>query len=216
VDYKRHYNNLIDKASNRILDGYKERHHIIPKCLGGSDDIINIVELTAREHFVAHLLLVKMYPSNMGLVKAVQMMCCYSENQNRVSNRMYGWVKARFAKAQSVSQSGAGNSQYGTFWISNLNDKVSKKVPKGSSIPVGWVKGRHVWNKLEKERQKKYNSFIKQQKLFNNKKEELREMFNDYKIHGFAYVKTKYDIQIKISAFVLKMKRYFPDEYRRR
>lgn len=48
--------------TNRINDcpvGYSEKHHIIPKCLGGSNDISNIVSLTAREHFICHLLLVK-------------------------------------------------------------------------------------------------------------------------------------------------------------
>ena len=38
----------------------KHKHHIIPKSLGGSDDACNLVSLTAREHFVCHLLLTKM------------------------------------------------------------------------------------------------------------------------------------------------------------
>lgn len=41
-------------------DGYLEQHHIIPECLGGPDTRLNMVYLTAREHFIAHLLLVKM------------------------------------------------------------------------------------------------------------------------------------------------------------
>lgn len=54
------YNNIISRAKARVLDGYGENHHIIPKSLGGSNDKNNLVKLTAREHFICHLLLTKM------------------------------------------------------------------------------------------------------------------------------------------------------------
>jgi 5-methylcytosine-specific restriction endonuclease McrA len=52
--YTNWYNSIIDSARNRILEGYSENHHIIPKSLGGSNDKSNIVALTAREHFICH------------------------------------------------------------------------------------------------------------------------------------------------------------------
>ncbi|MGZ7204812.1 HNH endonuclease signature motif containing protein, partial [Streptococcus pyogenes] len=60
MDYQRHYNSLMDRAKYRNLNCYKELHHIIPRCMGGSDDKDNLVYLTAAEHFVAHQLLLKM------------------------------------------------------------------------------------------------------------------------------------------------------------
>lgn len=54
------YNSIISRAKARVLDGYGETHHIIPRSLGGSDDKTNLVKLTAREHFICHLLLTKM------------------------------------------------------------------------------------------------------------------------------------------------------------
>lgn len=55
------YNRLIDMAKQRVKDDdYYERHHIIPKSMGGADDDDNIVCLTPREHYIAHLLLTKM------------------------------------------------------------------------------------------------------------------------------------------------------------
>lgn len=54
------YHSIIGNAQNRTASGYIEKHHIMPRSLGGSDDITNIVKLTSREHFVCHLLLVKM------------------------------------------------------------------------------------------------------------------------------------------------------------
>lgn len=61
--YYHWYQNLVTKAKNRIFDDtvYQEKHHIIPKCLGGNNLPNNLVSLTLREHYVAHLLLSKMY-----------------------------------------------------------------------------------------------------------------------------------------------------------
>ena len=62
MNYKKHYDLLISKAQKRgKIVGYKEKHHIIPKSLGGSDDKSNIVELTAREHYLAHWLLFRIH-----------------------------------------------------------------------------------------------------------------------------------------------------------
>ena len=59
------YNNLIAKAQHRnFVEGYFECHHIIPKSLGGSNDQSNLVNLTAREHFIAHFLLAKIHGGN--------------------------------------------------------------------------------------------------------------------------------------------------------
>ena len=57
--YKSWYDSIIQKANNRILSGYKEKHHILPRCLGGKDNKENLVELTAKEHFIVHMLLCK-------------------------------------------------------------------------------------------------------------------------------------------------------------
>lgn len=54
------------KAANKLF-GYVEKHHIIPKSMGGSDDKANLVFLTAKEHFIAHMLLVKMVIDNAHL-----------------------------------------------------------------------------------------------------------------------------------------------------
>jgi hypothetical protein len=58
MNYRRQYELLIEKAQLRgSVDGYMERHHIVPRCMGGSNEKENLVELTAREHFLAHRLL---------------------------------------------------------------------------------------------------------------------------------------------------------------
>lgn len=64
--YAKWYFNIINAALARTLDEqiYIEKHHILPKSLGGTNDKDNIVKLTAREHFIAHLLLVRMSPNS--------------------------------------------------------------------------------------------------------------------------------------------------------
>lgn len=58
--YQRWYDELMDRAGRRLIPAcYTERHHIVPKSLGGPDDACNLVTLTYREHFIAHWLLTK-------------------------------------------------------------------------------------------------------------------------------------------------------------
>ena len=61
--YTRIYFSIIDNAKLRKIDSYTESHHILPKSLGGSNNKDNIVDLTAREHYICHLLLTKMVES---------------------------------------------------------------------------------------------------------------------------------------------------------
>jgi len=63
--YTKCYNSIIANAKARILvNRYTERHHIIPKSLGGDNSKENLVKLTAREHFICHWLLTKMLTGN--------------------------------------------------------------------------------------------------------------------------------------------------------
>jgi hypothetical protein len=94
MEYAKHYNNLMIRAKQRKLTGYKERHHVLPKCLGGGNEKDNIVELTAEEHFVAHKLLVMMHPGNSKLLySAVSMTKGNNKQAGRSCNKLYGWLK---------------------------------------------------------------------------------------------------------------------------
>ena len=59
--YSKWYFNIIENRKLLgIPDEYSEKHHIIPKSLGGSNNDDNLISLTGREHFLVHWLLVKM------------------------------------------------------------------------------------------------------------------------------------------------------------
>lgn len=151
MNYLKHYNSLIERAKEREILEYTETHHILPKCMGGldDDDDDNLIKLTAREHFIAHLLLYKIYPNNFGLIKAINMMCVSSKDHkyHRINNRMYSWLKIKFSEEMSRSQTGEGNSQFGTIWIHNLYLKENKKIKKDELEFYkndNWIKGRKM------------------------------------------------------------------------
>lgn len=101
MDYRAHYNRLIKRAHSRTLEGYCERHHIIPRCLEGDDNPSNIVHLTPEEHYIAHLLLVKIHPESYGLLWAAVQMTGKVPRQlvdKKSRNKLYGWLRRRFSE----------------------------------------------------------------------------------------------------------------------
>lgn len=189
MNYEYHYKKLVDRARNRKLNGYKESHHIVPKCLGGSDNIENLVELTGREHFIAHLLLAKIYEQTPGLVYAAMMMCVAGNGQvGRSKNRQYEWLKKKYSRTASRMQSGSNNSQYGSFWIT---DGISnKKVKSDVDIPAGWSKGRFYPKRL------KVKAKSKQETINDQTKSHVMAIHNHFISTGMSlrqYCRTHYD-----------------------
>lgn len=97
MNYKLIYEKIISRAKNRsALTGYTENHHILPRCMGGDDEKNNMVILTPEEHYICHQLLVKIYPKQTGLWRAVKMMTHASNStKQRKSNKLYGWLKRK-------------------------------------------------------------------------------------------------------------------------
>lgn len=98
MDYQKIYDQIIDRAKGRILEGYREKHHIIPKCMGGSNEKENLVELTAREHFICHWLLCRIYPENRKLGHAFWFM---SKQNSPTQQRDYIVSSRTYAEAVS-------------------------------------------------------------------------------------------------------------------
>jgi len=104
MNYQRIYDRIISRAKERKLDElvYRERHHIIPRCMNGTDDEDNLVDLTPEEHYVCHQLLVKVYPDNKKLKQAVLMMSGkgspWRERRGVKRNKLYGWLKREIWK----------------------------------------------------------------------------------------------------------------------
>ena len=118
--YSKAYQNIIDKAISRNLTsrkqaklvlGYVEKHHIIPKCVGGSDERTNLVFLTAKEHFVCHHLLTKMFNDidiSRKMRFAMNKMARKSLNQQRVRITAIVFEKMRKNFAEDMREQNKG------------------------------------------------------------------------------------------------------------
>ena len=109
MDYKKIYDDLVSKAKQRGLDRdsvdfYTEIHHITPRCMGGSNDEDNLVMLSGREHYIAHMLLWKAYPDNGPLKYAAMMMS--NRAICKVNSKVYSALKEEFSEAVSVKRRG--------------------------------------------------------------------------------------------------------------
>lgn len=135
MNYQKIYDQIIDRARNRELNCYKEKHHIIPKCMGGNNNKNNLINLTAREHFISHQLLCKIYPENAKLAFALWRMCNKgSKNQERnykISSRTYEIIRDNHAKFLSKALTGIPKPN-------GFGKKISKKL-KGR---VSYWKGK--------------------------------------------------------------------------
>ena len=197
MDYFKHYETLVERARNRNLEQYTENHHIWPKCIGGPDEKWNIVELTPEEHFLAHQLLIKIFPEEKGLIWAAHQMTCHSKTDKRNNNKLYGWLR-RKNRQLAKQRIGKNSSSFGKPWYHHPEtlDNI-KCFPE--EVPEGYVKGRKF---KEKENTKciicgkdtnsikakycnycreKINKLSKKSTLYKNLFEYEKEFIEEYK-----------------------------------
>ena len=142
MNYKKIYIQLIERAQSENRQKgcgvYFERHHIVPKCLGGGNDKLNLALLTAREHFVAHKLLCEIYPDEQKLHYALwRMMNPQSKKHLRdynISSREYNQCKQ--VQQKIVQQLGKQNKGNRVEHSTETREKISNAA-----------KGRIPWNK---------------------------------------------------------------------
>lgn len=128
MDYTKIYNQLIKDAIDSPKDElYKESHHIIPKCLGGSDDKTNMVKLTARQHYLAHWLLYKIHKTS-ALVHAWHNMSRIGVGQEsrRINSHLFEYCKKHRGTVLSESSKGKNNNFYGKTHTDEVKLKLSE------------------------------------------------------------------------------------------
>jgi hypothetical protein len=156
MNYERVYNQIIERGKQRILEGYGENHHIVPRCMGGADTQDNIVRLTAREHFICHLLLVEIHPRNTKIIFAAHML----------SNTRRGFKIG--ARTYQTLQEANSEARKGRTISEETRRRISI-VKKGKSNT--YAKGR----KLTEEHKRKLSEAKKGIKLSDEHKRKLSE-----------------------------------------
>ena len=153
MNYERIYSEFITDRREKEggLSGYFERHHIIPRSLGGDDSQENIIKLTARDHVFAHALLSKIHGGPMHY--AYWMMVSGAPKQRaarngvklRVSSFLVAIARERRGKELSKRMSGSKHHFYGTKRSEKVKNKIS--VSLSNKYVNGYVspsKGRRV------------------------------------------------------------------------
>lgn len=155
MNYKRIHDSIIEKAKNRIIKGYKERHHIIPRCLGGTDEQENLVDLTAREHFVVHKLLSKMYGGK--LKYAFSMMCLTRNTPSKYNKVDYKVTSREYSSARkSLSILSIGRK---------LSDSTKEKISKSL---LGRKFSQETIEKMRKPKSNSHRENISKSKIGKN------------------------------------------------
>ena len=164
MDLELIYKKICERGQIRILDKsvYTEKHHIIPKCMGGFNDKTNLTNLTAKEHFICHKILCEIYPNDEKLRYAFWGMCNQKVNRDYiVSSRDYEYAKSlcldiwkrpkssnwknnisnsKIGKKINKKQDGEFNHNHGKKWVTNTLTNESKMII--GDIPDGWKLGR--------------------------------------------------------------------------
>jgi len=117
------YYSIINKAITRNLTKEVEQHHIIPKSLNGLNNKTNLVPLTYREHFIVHLLLIKMV-ADKDVYKMVQAIVRF---KHKATNSGEYKLLRKFVSRYST---GKYNQASGKIWIYCSDSKEIKFIDK--------------------------------------------------------------------------------------
>jgi len=189
MDYQKVYYELILKAKQRQeAEGYYEKHHIIPRCLKGTDNPDNLVKLTAKEHFLAHLLLVEIHPTNQKLKYALWMMASMmTENQQRyrVSARTYQRIKESLNTKSEEHKNKISESLKRAYREGKRTSKAGKKMPpefgkKISQAKKGMV-GTNLGKPMSEQQKKKISEKLKGHKVSEETREKISQSLKNKK-----------------------------------
>lgn len=110
MNYKRIYDEFIKdrREKEKTLTGYTERHHILPRSIGGGDEPSNLIRLTPEDHFFAHLCLAKMHGGKLWAPVAFMAGGTRKDYEPIVSRKRYGWT----LRAMGRESSGENARQY--------------------------------------------------------------------------------------------------------
>ena len=104
--YTKWYYQIIDNRKANTLSEYTEKHHIIPRSLGGNNNLDNLVSLTPREHYICHLLLSKMVSGDNKRKMTFAIWTMMRTRDIKINSRLYSSIRELSANQLSILQKG--------------------------------------------------------------------------------------------------------------
>ena len=172
--YTRWYYSIIQQSKTRSLSGYTEKHHIIPKSLGGDNTKNNLAILTPREHFICHLLLTKMTEgiNKQKMIFGLWRMSVPTKDRHRITSTQYEKIRNEFCRVNSDRHKGKINSKesldkrkstmlerYGTMITFTKHNNIAKKKISGAN--TGRKHTKEELNKMRESHLGSKNAFAK-------------------------------------------------------
>lgn len=153
--YTKTYFKIIENAKIRTNEnGYYEKHHIIPRSCGGTNEHSNLIILTAKEHFVCHLLLTKMCLDKLHrhkMICALNNMTKSAKNHKRYTGRLHESFRSKFSKSISelLKDKPKSETHRKNISISKLGSNLSKETKqKISNSLVGKTHSEETKQKI--------------------------------------------------------------------
>jgi hypothetical protein len=196
--YFKWYNQIITQAKalkNFRITGYFEKHHILPRSLGGTNNQDNIVKLTAREHFVCHRLLVKCTSgkNKSKMARAVFRTSHRSKNHKdlvKITSKAYEQIKKDFSIAQSHLNKGKKPYEMTDKIRSNMS-KARMGVVRIQSDEEKQLRSINQKGRFVSEQTKAKISFAHKGKINGPRTEEIKKAISNSNTGKHHTVETK-------------------------
>ena len=164
--YKRWYEQIVTRAQTRTLpiDTYTEKHHIVPRSIGGNNSKANLAILTAREHFICHWLLIKMIPAGINrskMYRALNFMRAKAPHQHRylssITSRVYEQIKPVVANAQAQLMTGrVPTKEHRKKMSASLKGRKQTEEHRKNSSLARKGKPGHKWTEEQRLKREEY------------------------------------------------------------
>ena len=158
LHYHNRYTKLIEYRKDNPLSEnvYGEIHHILPKCMGGTDDEDNLIRLSGREHFIAHFLLAKSYPKESKLWYAFNMMSRICDGKSVLYEAARKYISQNLSNDAERKRKISDSLKNRSF-----SDEHRRNISEA-------MKKRTGWNHSDDTKKKMSENGIKGSKMYHN------------------------------------------------
>lgn len=217
--YQKIYNQIIEKRfNNPLTSGYYEIHHIIPKCLGGTNDRNNLIAVSAREHYICHALLLRIYKGTKFYYKLLRAFICMSRDNygHRYTSKLYEYAKQKFSIFRKRELKHF-NPSTGWYWITNKETGEHIRITQdelSNYDKTKFIRGRkssEYFNRIKLWKESLLEKEINKQKEFLEKKKLYTKWYEICNQYGYEYLMNLVNYQYSKVNLIHYFRKYVDD-----